>query len=337
MTGASPRAGTAASYLTPPLGADNGIIGAGRCIAWIRSSVPDVDLQVTVSEVRPDGKETYVQSGWLRASMRKLDQRRSTLLEPVLSLRREDAAKLPKGRFAKLIVPLYNQGHVYRAGSSIRVTLTAPSGDQPVWSFAEAVPRGTRTSPSLLPQAPLPPHPPARPGSYGADAAAASAQHCAASPAAPSGHRPRRGVPLYASALLLHGPLDDALVAGAHQSPPARSFATAERPARSAASSDLCSRRERSSTSFSVTPASSTRLTSSAAKPPRPALSVAFDPDDALAGGFAALVAGDPQDHRAPFGRATGELEADEHLWLARVAPRVCGAHGKGPLVGSSL
>ncbi len=137
-----PPAGTAASYLTAPLASDNAIIGAGALHAWIRASVPDVDLQVTVSEVRPDGKETYVQSGWLRSSLRDLNQRGSTLLEPVLSLRRETADKLPKGRFEKVIVPLYYQGHVYRAGSRIRVTVTAPSGDQPVWSFAESIPAG---------------------------------------------------------------------------------------------------------------------------------------------------------------------------------------------------
>jgi uncharacterized protein len=137
-----PPEGTAASYITPPLGADQAIIGAGALRAWIRSSVPDVDLQVTVTEVRPDGKETYVQSGYLRASMRKLDGRQSTLLEPVLSLARSDAKKMPKGRFAKLTIPLYYQGHMYRAGSRIRITIAAPSNDQPVWSFAETVPAG---------------------------------------------------------------------------------------------------------------------------------------------------------------------------------------------------
>ena len=136
-----PPAGTAASFITPPLGRDAAIIGAGAVHAWVRTSVPDIDLQVTVSEVRPDGKETYVQSGYLRASMRKLDPRKSTPLEPVLSLRREDVAKLPKGRFSKLIVPLYYQGHMYRAGSRIRVTISSPVGDQPVWAFAETVPQ----------------------------------------------------------------------------------------------------------------------------------------------------------------------------------------------------
>ncbi len=138
-----PPAGTAASYLTPPLASDTAIIGAGAVQAWIKASVPDVDLQVTVSEVRPDGKETYVQSGYLRTSMRKLDKRKSTPLDPVLSLRRDTAAKLPKGRFTKVAIPLYYEGHMYRAGSRIRVTVSSPNGDQPVWAFAETVPQGT--------------------------------------------------------------------------------------------------------------------------------------------------------------------------------------------------
>jgi uncharacterized protein len=138
-----PPAGTAASYLTPPLGADTAIIGAGSVQAWVKASVPDVDLQVTVSEVRPDGKETYVQSGYLRTSLRALDKKKSTLLEPELSLRRDTAAKLPKGRFTKVVIPLYYEGHMYRAGSRIRVTVSSPNGDQPVWAFAETVPQGT--------------------------------------------------------------------------------------------------------------------------------------------------------------------------------------------------
>ena len=134
-------AGTALSYVTAPLAADTGVVGGGALEAWIRSPARSVDLQATVSEVRPDGQETFVQSGWLRTSARKLDARKSTLLEPVPSLRRRDEAPLPKGRWAKVTVPLYYQGHVYRAGSRLRVTLAAPRGDQPVWSFGELQPR----------------------------------------------------------------------------------------------------------------------------------------------------------------------------------------------------
>ncbi|MEA2494406.1 MAG: uncharacterized protein QOJ29_2317 [Thermoleophilaceae bacterium] len=140
-----PPAGSALSYVTDPLRANTTVIGAGAVRAWVRSSKPNVDLQVTISEVRPDGKETFVQGGWLRANETKLDKAKSTPLEPVLSLRARDVKPLPRKRFVPLTIPLYYQGHAYRAGSRIRVTISAPNGDQPIWSFGEAEPKGKAT------------------------------------------------------------------------------------------------------------------------------------------------------------------------------------------------
>jgi hypothetical protein len=137
----APAVGTAASYITAPLAANTTVVGSGAVYAWIRSSARDVDLQATVTEVRPDGIETFGQSGWLRASLRKLDAKKSTLLEPVLSLRAKDAAPLPKGKYARVAIPLYYQGHAYRAGSRLRVTISAVGGDQPIWAFAERHPK----------------------------------------------------------------------------------------------------------------------------------------------------------------------------------------------------
>ena len=138
-------AGSAVSYLTKPLAGNTTVIGAGALRVWIRSSKPNVDLQATISEVRPDGKETFVQGAWLRANERKLDARKSTLLEPVLSLRAADVARLPRNRFVQATIPLYYEGHAYRAGSRIRVTISAPNGDQPIWSFSETQPKGVAT------------------------------------------------------------------------------------------------------------------------------------------------------------------------------------------------
>ena len=135
--------GTAASYVSAPLTANTVVIGGGAVQLWIKASTPSVDLQATISEVRPDGKETFVQNGWVRASERKLDAAQSTLLAPVLSLRKADVAPLPKGRYTEVTVPLYYEGHAYRKGSRIRVTIAAPGGDQPVWAFAELNPHGT--------------------------------------------------------------------------------------------------------------------------------------------------------------------------------------------------
>jgi len=133
---------SAVSYLTAPLAQDTTVIGAGAVNLWVRSSTPDVDLQATVSEVRPDGKETFVQNGWVRAGARKLDPEKSTPLEPVLSLRESDFAPMPAGEFVPVTIPLYYEGHAYRAGSRIRVTIAAPNGTQPIWAFAETEPEG---------------------------------------------------------------------------------------------------------------------------------------------------------------------------------------------------
>jgi predicted acyl esterase len=137
-----PPKGSAVSYVTSPLSANTTVIGAGALHVWVRASKPNVDLQATITEVRPDGKETFVQGGWLRANERKLDAHKSTALEPVLSLRARDASPLSPKRFVKATIPFYYQGHAYRAGSRIRVYLTAPNGDQPIWAFAEAQPKG---------------------------------------------------------------------------------------------------------------------------------------------------------------------------------------------------
>ena len=70
-------AGSAAAYVTAPLAANTVVIGGGAVQLWMESAAPSVDLQVTVSEVRPDGRETFVQNGWLRVSERKLDSGRA--------------------------------------------------------------------------------------------------------------------------------------------------------------------------------------------------------------------------------------------------------------------
>jgi predicted acyl esterase len=139
--------GTAVSYLSPRLAKDLTVVGAGAVQVWVRSSTPDVDLQATISEVRPDGNEVFVQNGWLRASERRLSydphnifRQASTLLEPVPSLRAADARPMPRGRFVKVTIPLYYEGHAYRAGSRIRLTISGVNGSQPIWSFQETQP-----------------------------------------------------------------------------------------------------------------------------------------------------------------------------------------------------
>jgi predicted acyl esterase len=129
-------AGRGAGFLSAPLERDLVIAGSSSLDLRLRSTARDTDLQVTLSEVRPDGQETYVQSGWLRASHRALDPRRSTVLRPVPTHREEDAAPLPAGRYTRVRVPILPVAHAFRAGSRLRVTVQAPGGDRPRWRFA---------------------------------------------------------------------------------------------------------------------------------------------------------------------------------------------------------
>jgi hypothetical protein len=142
-------AGSAVSYVSAPLAANTTAIGAGSVKVWVKSSTPDVDLLATVSEVRPDGNESFVQNGWMRASERKLStdsnnifKQPSTVLEPIPTELASDVETVPANEFVPVTIPLYFEGHAYRAGSRIRVTIAAPNGTQPIWSFHHTQPEG---------------------------------------------------------------------------------------------------------------------------------------------------------------------------------------------------
>jgi predicted acyl esterase len=128
--------GKAVSYVTSPLAQDTVVAGTGSVDVWLQTQAPDLDLEVTVSEVRPDGQETYVQSGWLRASQRKLDPAASTPLLPVPTHTKADAAPIPTGQPTLVQVPLFPFAHAFRAGSRIRIVVQPPGGNRPLWAFA---------------------------------------------------------------------------------------------------------------------------------------------------------------------------------------------------------
>jgi predicted acyl esterase len=135
--------GKALGYVTAPLASTTVLAGTGSIDLWVRSSKPDVDLEVTISEVRPDGQETYVQSGWLRASQRALDPAASTALLPVQTHTLADEKPLPADAATLVRVPLYPFAHAFRAGSRIRIVVQPPGGNRPAWAFADLP--GTRT------------------------------------------------------------------------------------------------------------------------------------------------------------------------------------------------
>jgi uncharacterized protein len=151
-----PPAGSAVSYVSAPLSSDTTAVGGGAVHLWVKSSTPDVDLLATVSEVRSDGNETFVQNGWLRASERKLAtnsknmfKQTPTTLQPIPTFLPSDVEPMPADQYVPVTIPLYFEGHAYRTGSRIRITISAPNGTQPIWSFSHTQPEGTTATESI--------------------------------------------------------------------------------------------------------------------------------------------------------------------------------------------
>jgi LPXTG-motif cell wall-anchored protein len=126
--------GKALAFDSAPLTETQVVAGLGSVDLWLRSSAADTDLEVTVSELRPDGQEMYIQNGWLRASHRALTGD-STELEPKHPHTEAVAEPLPAGEFVSARVALLPFAHIFRPGSRLRITVEAPGGNRPFWAF----------------------------------------------------------------------------------------------------------------------------------------------------------------------------------------------------------
>jgi predicted acyl esterase len=144
----APASGAARAYETDPLTATLVMAGTGSADLWLTSTALDTDVQVTLSEVRPDGLETYVQSGWLRGSARTLDAALTTDLRPVHAGLGDDAPALSAAEPALLRVQIPPFAHVFRSGSRVRLVVAAPGGDKSQWKF-DALPADGHTENTL--------------------------------------------------------------------------------------------------------------------------------------------------------------------------------------------
>jgi predicted acyl esterase len=120
-------------FISPVLKSDMVVVGPASLNLWVKSTAVNTDLQVTVSEVRPNGQEMYVQSGYLRASYRQTDSQ-STQFQPMHSF--TNPKNLTPGKYSLVRIGILPMLYAFRAGSRIRITIEAPGGDLPVWQFS---------------------------------------------------------------------------------------------------------------------------------------------------------------------------------------------------------
>jgi uncharacterized protein len=134
---AQPPEGAHLSFVSPALTEDTLTFGSASVDLWLDSDLDDTDLEVALSEIRPDGQEMYVTTGWLRASKRHLDHL-STALRPRPTFRVGDAAPLAEG-WNEVRVETFPFGHAFREGSRVRLTIEAPGGNRPTWRFDDTI------------------------------------------------------------------------------------------------------------------------------------------------------------------------------------------------------
>ncbi|HWC14058.1 MAG TPA: CocE/NonD family hydrolase [Actinomycetota bacterium] len=145
----TPEPGTYAMFQTRRLTDDKVLAGPASLDMWISSTTPDTDFQVTMSEVRPDGQEVFVQQGWLRASHRRLIENTRALptdtrgrqswsseLRPFQSHLAEDSDPLVVGQPTPVRIEIFPFGHAFRKDSAIRIYVEAPHTKPDLWGFA---------------------------------------------------------------------------------------------------------------------------------------------------------------------------------------------------------
>lgn len=130
-----PAPGEAAVFESEPLTEDVALLGTASVDLWLKSPVEDADLQVTLSEVRADGKEMYIQSGWLRASHRKPGPS-ATALWPAQTLKEDAWSPLPVNEWTPVRIGTAGFAHALRTGSRVRVAIDTPGGVRADWRFA---------------------------------------------------------------------------------------------------------------------------------------------------------------------------------------------------------
>ncbi len=122
-------------FISDPLADDLGLVGTASVDLWVKSTADNTDLEVLISEVRPDGSEMLVQTGVLDTEYRVLDPDESTALFPFPAAREEDSAVLEPDGWTQVRIATHAFAHVFRAGSRLRLVIDTPGGDEALWAY----------------------------------------------------------------------------------------------------------------------------------------------------------------------------------------------------------
>jgi len=117
-------------FVTPQLTSDAVVAGPIGADLWLSSSAGNTDVQVTVTEVRPDGSELFVTNGVQRASFRGVNG--TNALKPDIDFTSSEPLSAGANRVRVQVLPVV---HAFRAGSRLRIVVAPVGGDRRVWRY----------------------------------------------------------------------------------------------------------------------------------------------------------------------------------------------------------
>ncbi len=126
---------TGLTYTTPPLAKDTQLTGPIVANVWAELSATDATLIGVVSDVDPSGASDQVTAGFLLASQRKVDPRRSTygpghvMIRPFHPFTKASQEPVTPNDPALYRIEIYPTSTVFKKGDQIRLTIN--SADTP--------------------------------------------------------------------------------------------------------------------------------------------------------------------------------------------------------------
>ncbi len=143
------------------------IAGQPHVELWLRPGSEDTAVQVTLSEVFPDGTEVRIQTGYHRP-IHNVEEPGSGSLHVDYTFADADRQPLAVGEWLRTRVPFMPVACVLRHGTRLRLAISTPGRDHPFWRFESPVKDGVthdvgwggaHASCLVLPIIPTPNHP----------------------------------------------------------------------------------------------------------------------------------------------------------------------------------
>ncbi|GAA1688205.1 X-Pro dipeptidyl-peptidase [Mycolicibacterium murale] len=118
------------TWTSAPLADTLDVVGPIELVLVASATALDTAWMVTLADVDPDGSVTEVTAGWLRASLRTVDEQASAPAAPALPC--TQAVAVPVGEPVRYRIPLVPNARRFQPGHRIQITLASDDQDPAV-------------------------------------------------------------------------------------------------------------------------------------------------------------------------------------------------------------